>query len=203
LSNATVFVVDDDPAVRDSLTMLLEQADITVETFASAESFLDGCQPPLHGCAIVDLRMPGLGGMALQAEMARRGITLPVIFLTGHGDIPTSVRAIKAGAIDFLTKPITAVALIKSVRLALGESERLALSAEEVETAAARMATLTEREREVMVLVITGLGNKDIAKRLGISHRTVEIHRAHIMRKTEAKILLDLVRLAETTGLSD
>ncbi len=199
--STTVFVVDDDSAVRDALTLLLEQDDITVETFASAEDFLAGCRPVARSCAIVDIRMPGMDGMQLQAELTRRSVLLPVIFLTGHGDIPLSVRAIKAGAVDFLTKPVTAAALRESVQAALLESARLSTRAETHQTAAERVATLTEREKEVMALAVEGLPNKEIARRLGISHRTVEIYKMRLMRKTGANNLLDLARIAEAGGL--
>ena len=200
-ANATVFVVDDDAAVRDSLTLLLEQEDFVVEAFASAEAFLAACRPTQRSCAIVDIRMPGMDGMQLQSELSKRGIALPVIFLTGHGDIPLSVRAIKMGALDFLTKPVTGSALMQSVQAALLESERLGSQSELIQNAAARIASLTEREREVMVLAVEGLPNKEIARRLGISHRTVEIHKARIMQKTGADTLLDLARIADTGGL--
>lgn len=201
MKGATVFVVDDDPAVRDSLTLLLEQEDVVVESFASAEDFLAACRPTPHSCAIVDIRMPGMNGLQLQAEFSRRGTPLPLIFLTGHGDIPMSVRAIKAGAVDFLTKPIMGSALLCSVKAALQESEQMCLQAEANQTATARIAGLTEREREVMALAVEGLPNKEIARRLGISHRTVEIHKARIMHKTGADTLLDLARIADASGL--
>lgn len=197
----TVFVIDDDPAVRDSLALLLEQEDLVVKTFDSAEAFLANCEPPPHSCAIVDIRMPGMDGLPLQAELTRRGIPMPVIFLTGYGDIPMSVRAIKAGAVDFLTKPVTGNALLESVQAALLESERLGTQSEQNQTAAARIASLTQREREVMVLAVNGLANKEIARHLGISHRTVEIHKARIMHKTGADTVLELARIAEAGGL--
>ncbi len=198
---ATVFVVDDDPAVRDSLTLLLEQEDFAVETFDSGEAFLAAGRSARRSCAVVDIRMAGMDGIQLLAELSKRGVLLPVVFLTGHGDIPLSVRAIKAGAVDFLSKPITGSALLESVQAALLESERLNSQAEANQTAAARVASLTEREREVMVLAVDGLPNKEIARRLGISHRTVEIHKARIMHKTGADTLLDLARIAEASGL--
>ncbi len=200
-NKATVFVVDDDPAVRDSLALFLEQEDIAVEAFDGAEAFLAACRPASRGCAIVDIRMPGMDGLRLQTELSKRGILLPLIFLTGHGDIPMSVRAIKAGAVDFLTKPVTGAALLESVRAALSDCERLTSQAEVNQTAATCIASLTEREREVMALAVDGLANKEIARRLGISHRTVEIHKARIMHKTGADTLLDLARIAEAGGL--
>lgn len=199
-ARATVFVVDDDPAVRDSLTLLLEEEDVAVASFASAEAFLAACPTVPHSCAIVDIRMPGMDGLQMQAELSQRGILLPVIFLTGHGDIPMSVRAVKAGAVDFLTKPVTASALLESVHAALLESVRLNSQAEANHTAAESVATLTERERQVMALAVEGLHNKEIARHLGISHRTVEIHKARIMHKTGANTLLDLARIAEASG---
>jgi FixJ family two-component response regulator len=195
-TQARIYVVDDDHAVRESLSMLLEQEDFHVETFDNAETFLANCQPGPHCCAVVDIRMPVMDGMQLQAELARRGVPLPVIFLTGHGDIPLSVRAIKHGAVDFLTKPVSGTTLLESVRMALAESDRLHSAAEACQSAAERIARLTEREREVMALAIEGLTNKEVARQLGISHRTVEIHRARIMQKTGAESLIDLVHIA-------
>src|SRR5512143_297903 len=151
---ATVFIVDDDPAVRDSLSLLLEQQGFRAEAYASAEAFLAAGQPACRGCAIVDLRMPGMDGMELQRRLAASGWPLPIIFLTGHGDIPTSVRAIKQGAVDFLTKPVTAAALLASVRGALEEGDRLHCQAAESRTAAQTLASLTARERDVMALAI-------------------------------------------------
>lgn len=197
----TVFVVDDDPAVREALTLLLEQEDINVESFESAEVFLAACRPGPCSCAILDIRMPGMDGIQLQAELTKRGNLLPIIFLTSYGDIPSSVRAIKAGAVDFLTKPITGALLLESVKEALRDSERLISQTAENQTAATRVATLTEREHEVMILAVKGLPNKEIARHLGISHRTVEIHKARIMRKTGAETLLDLVRIASACGI--
>jgi FixJ family two-component response regulator len=200
-SNPTVFVVDDDPAVRESLTLLLEQEGLNVESFDSAEAFLATCRSVPRSCAILDICMPGMDGIQLQAELTRRGLALPIIFLTSYGDIPLSVRAIKAGAVDFLTKPITCALLLESIHAAFRASERLTSQAEANHTAAARVASLTEREHDVLLLAIEGLPNKEIARRLGISHRTVEIHKARIMHKTGADTLLDLARIAEASGL--
>ncbi len=198
---ATVFIVDDDHAVRDALTLLLEQEDLAIETFESAEAFLAACRPVPRSCAIIDIRMPGMDGMQLQTELSRRGVLLPLIFLTGHGDIPLSVRAIKAGAVDFLTKPVTSTALMQSIQVALLESERLNSQAVINQMAATCVASLTEREREVMVLAAEGLPNKQIARHLGISHRTVEVHKTRIMHKTGADTLLDLARIVDASGL--
>lgn len=189
-----VYVVDDDPAVRDALTMLIEQHGLPVVACDSAESFLAIAHPG-DGCAIVDLHMPGLDGLALQQRMVERGMDLPVVFLTGHGDIPASVKAIKQGAMDFLTKPVPASLLLNAVRAAIEESRHANAAAQAARTNAARVASLTSREREVMALTIEGRANKDIARILGISHRTVEIHRARVMHKMGAQSALELARL--------
>ena len=194
--NATVFIVDDDSAVRDSLMLMIEQEDIQVETYCSGEEFLNAFQNTSPGCAILDIRMPGMDGIQLQQELNRRNIHLPIIFLTGHGDIPMSVKAIKAGAVDFLTKPVTRDNLLSSVRTAIMESRRLIRELANGQDAKSRLADLTEREREVMTLAIAGSPNKEIARRLGISHRTVEIHKSKIMHKTGATNLLELARIA-------
>jgi FixJ family two-component response regulator len=199
---ATVFIVDDDPAVRDSLTLMIEQEDIAVEAFESAETFLAACQTKRPGCAIIDIRMPGMDGMQLQQALSEHGILLPVIFLTGHGNIPMSVRAIKAGAVDFLTKPVTREKLMECVRSAMQAGERMFIQLANNQEAMSRLANLTEREREVMVLAVAGHPNKEIARRMGISHRTVEIHKSKIMSKTGAANLLDLARIAQESGFS-
>lgn len=198
-----VHLVDDDAAVRDSLTLLLESEGHTLQAHASAEDFLAVCGPGPCGCAIIDLRMPGLGGMALQDEMARRDIHLPIIFLTGHGDISTSVKAMKAGAFDFLTKPVAASDLLRVVDAALAEARRRCAEDDRMCVAASRVASLTARERDVLKLAARGMANKEIAKRLGISFRTVEIHRTRVMHKTGAGSLIELANLAREAGLGD
>jgi RNA polymerase sigma factor (sigma-70 family) len=198
---ATVFIVDDDPAIRDSLSLMIEQADFAVRVFESAEAFLATCGTDAYGCAIIDIRMPGMDGMQLQEEMVRRGIPLPVIFLTGHGDIPMSVRAIKSGAVDFLTKPVTRDKLVASVEAAVQSGSQQLEKLTRKQQTRALLDELTEREREVMLLAVAGHPNKEIARRLDISHRTVEIHKAKIMHKTGALNLLDLARMAQEGGL--
>lgn len=197
----TVFIVDDDSAVRDSLSLMIGQENIAVETFDNAEAFLANCQTERFGCAIIDIRMPGMDGMQLQETLSERGILLPIIFLTGHGDIPMSVRAIKAGAVDFLTKPVTREKLMECVRSAIQAGEKTFAQHVNNQAAMSRLKYLTGREREVMALAVTGHPNKEIARRLGISHRTVEIHKSKIMSKTGATNLLDLARIAQECGL--
>jgi len=192
----TVFIVDDDHAVRDALMLMIEQEGITVRAFESGQAFLDAYQTPGHGCLILDIRMPLMDGMQVQQALLERNIALPIIFLTGHGDIPLSVKAIKAGAADFLTKPITREQLIAAVSYALELSVRLLSQQSQGMNAQSKLAALTEREREVMGLAVLGYHNKEIARALGISHRTVEIHKSKIMHKTGAANLLDLARIA-------
>ncbi len=201
-ANPTVFIIDDEPAIRDSLTLMIAQEDLAVMAFESAEAFLAACQAECLGCAIIDIRMPGMDGLQLQDKLSKRNILLPIIFLTGHGDIPMSVRAIKAGAVDFLTKPVTREKLISSVRSAIRESEKIATESIHHQDAISHLADLTSRERDVMLLAIQGYPNKEIARNLGISHRTVEIHKSKIMHKTGAINLLDLVRIAHECGLT-
>ena len=198
-----VHLVDDDAAVRDSLTMLIESEGYTVRAHADAEAFLAALIPGSRGCAVIDLRMPGMDGIRLQQEMTRRGITLPIVFLTGYGDIPTSVRAIKGGAIDFLTKPVSGAELLRSIGAALAAGEAQRAHVQRNSSAASRLADLTEREQGALKLAVGGLSNKEIAKQLGISYRTVEIHRSHIMRKTGADSLIDLARIARDAGIAD
>jgi FixJ family two-component response regulator len=197
---ATVVLVDDDPAVRDSLAFLLNEQQYEVQAFDSAEAFLASQPPGPRSCAIIDIRMPGMDGMQLRDEISKRSLTLPIIFLTGHGDIPMSVRAIKSGAVDFLTKPVTVEALLRAVHAALLECERLRSLSDVSESALGRVQSLTQREREIMGMVVQGLANKEIARRLGISHRTVEQHRACVMKKMGAETLVELVWMAEQSG---
>lgn len=199
--NTTIFIIDDDPAVRDSLSLMLEQDGYSVKTFDCGEAFISAYQPDFHGCAIVDIQMPGMDGIQLQEELGKRGIPLPLVFLTAHGNIPKSVKAVKAGAIDFLTKPVTRKDLLAALQAALMESIRMeTLSAHHLH-AKALLQTLTERELQVTALAIIGNTNKEIARKLGISHRTIEIHKSNIMKKTGALNLLELARIANDAGL--
>ena len=196
MTNTTVFIVDDDAAIRDSLSLMIEQENIAVQAFDSAGTFLAAYQPECPGCAIVDIRMSGMDGIELHEVLLKRNILLPIIFLTGHGDIPMSVQAMKAGAVDFLTKPVTREKLLISIRAAIQQSEILLSENANHQEALSHLAHLTDRERAVMLLAVQGHPNKHIARQLGISHRTVEIHKSKIMQKTGAVNLLDLARIA-------
>ncbi len=190
-----VFVVDDDEAVRAAVAMLLESVALPVETFASAREFLDGWSADRPGCLVLDLRMPGLSGLELQEQLVERGSNLPIIFLTGHGDVPDAVAAMRAGAVDFLRKPFRDQDLLDRIQQAL-EVDRTRRSAAGQRTElAGRLERLTPRELEVLDRVVAGQPNKQIAAELGVSDRTVEIHRARAMAKMEAASLAELVRL--------
>lgn len=190
-----VFVVDDDEAVRASVAMLLESVTLPVETFASGREFLDAWAGDRPGCLVLDLRMPGLSGLELQERLAERGSRLPIIFLTGHGDVPDAVAAMRAGAVDFLRKPFRDQDLLDRIQQALEVDRARRTAAGERAELAARLERLTPREREVLDRVVAGQPNKQIAAELGVSDRTVEIHRARAMAKMEAASLAELVRL--------
>jgi FixJ family two-component response regulator len=192
----TVFLVDDDASVLESLTLLMRSVGLRTQTFASAGAFLDTYNDARPGCLVLDVRMPGMSGPELQQALAARGSSLPIVFLTAHGDIPLAVDAIKAGAVDFIQKPFRDQDLLDVVQRALREHVRTRGARVERERIAARLATLTSREREVMEMVVDGRTNKVIARDLGISQRTVEIHRARVMQKMEAESVSELVRLA-------
>lgn len=192
----TVYIVDDDDDFRDSVRLLCESVDLDVETFDSARGFLDVFEPSMHGCLVLDIRMPGMSGLELQEELNSRQAKLPIVFITGHGDVPMAVGAMKSGAFDFLSKPFSHQDLLDRIHAALaGEAERWAED-DEFRELSERQERLTPRESEVMELVVEGLANKVIANRLGISQRTVEIHRSQVMEKMEAGSLAELVRMA-------
>lgn len=200
MTEPTVFIIDDSAAIRDSLFLLLETAGLPAAAFACAEDFLAALRPDATGCIVLDVNLPGMHGPDLQAELVRRGVRLPTIFLTAHGDIPTTVRAMKAGAVDFLTKPVDGAVLLARIRSALATA-REAREAETARQAAeARLGALTEREQQVLSLAVAGHSNKEIAQQLGISFRTVEVHRAHILQKTGAASLVELALLLGATG---
>ena len=192
----TVYVVDDDAAARDSLEALLLSAGHDVETFESGEAFLEAYDPSWVGCAVLDVRMPGLSGLQVQEELSRRETALPVIIVTGHGDLPMAVRAMQAGALDFIEKPYDEGRLFESVELALQTSKQEADRLHAVADLKERFEQLTPREREVMIEVAFGHPNKVVAHKLGISARTVEIHRARVVEKMQARSLSHLVRMA-------
>lgn len=196
-----VYLVDDDAAVRDSLGLLCETAGLKVESYGSAEAFLEAYRPGQPGCLVLDVRMGGMSGPELHAELTRRGCPLPVIYLSGHGDIPMTVKAIKAGAMDFLTKPVSGAEFLERVQAALQQVRDQVGGQEALADRHRRLAMLTPREREIMVLVLAGQANKTIAKRLGISYRTVEIHRSHLLHKAGVSNLLELAQFAADCGL--
>jgi FixJ family two-component response regulator len=197
-----VYVVDDDPTVRRALGRLIASAGHEVRTFASAHEFLE-CRPELGpGCLVLDVRLPDLDGLELYRRLQENGTSLPAIFLTGFGDIPTSVRAIKLGAIDFLPKPVSGEILLQAIDAALAEEERGRTDRERERELTRRYATLTPREREVMRLVVSGQLNKQIARELKISEKTVKVHRAHVMAKMGARRAAHLARIAIELGVS-
>lgn len=193
-SPSTVFVVDDDPAIRDSLHWLVASVNLDVETFASAQAFLDSYRGDRSGCLLADVRMPGMSGIDLQMEVNRRGIPLPVIVITGHGDVEMAVRAMKAGAFDFIQKPFNGQALLEVVQKAVDLSAARFREASEQMHIQHQLGRLTPRERQVLDFIIAGEPNKAIALSLGRSEKTVEFHRAKVMEKLQARSLAELMR---------
>jgi FixJ family two-component response regulator len=196
-ADAVVFVVDDDAAVRRSLDNLIRSVGLRAETFASAQEFLSSKRPDVPGCLVLDVRLPGLSGLDLQNRMAEADMEIPIIFITGHGDIPMTVQAMKAGAVEFLTKPFREQDLLDAIQQALERDSQARGQRAEIEGLRRRFASLTPREREVMVLMVAGLLNKQIAGELGASETTVKIHRHNVMEKMGAGSLADLVRMAD------
>ena len=196
-TEAVVFVVDDDASVREALQRLVRSAGLKVEAFASAEEFLNRARPEEPSCLVLDVRLPDLSGLDLQRRMVDANNEMPIVFITGHGDIPTTVRAMKAGAVEFLTKPLVEGDVLESIRAALARDRLVRDHHADTAELRARYASLTPREEEVMSWVISGLLNKQIAGELGISEETVKVHRGHVMRKMEADSVAALVRMAE------
>lgn len=195
-SQQTVYIVDDDAAVRDSLQWLLESVELSVAAFGSANALLAQVTPHSRGCLVVDLRLPGMSGLDLMDELKKSGVNLPAIMITGHGDVAAAVRAMKAGALDFIEKPFRDEALLDRVRAALRQSEAQYVGDEYLREVTTRAQRLTPREVQVMGRVVQGKLNKEIATELGLSHKTIEVHRAHVMEKMQAGSLAQLVRMS-------
>ena len=196
-SEPTVFVVDDDSEVRDTLQWLVASVGLNIETFASAQEFLNAYDPKRPGCLVTDVRMPGMSGIELQAKLMAEEVTLPIIIVSGYADVPTAVRSMKGGAIDFVEKPFNEQMMLERIQLSILEDARLRQKRAQGERAQACLQSLTPREHQVMDLVILGRSNKEIARELDISPKTVEVHRSHVMAKMEAHSLAELVVIAE------
>jgi FixJ family two-component response regulator len=196
-----VFVIDDDVAMRTTLSSLLRSMGLRVELFGSAQEFAQIKMPDVASCLVLDIRLPGVSGLDFQAKLAEAGIRIPIIFMTGHGDIPMSVQAMKAGAVDFLTKPFRDQDILDAVIRAIERDKSRRDSEKGVSELRTLFDSLTSREREVMTLVVTGLMNKQIAAKLGVTEITVKVHRGHMMRKMKARSVIDLVAMADQLGI--
>jgi FixJ family two-component response regulator len=201
-ARGTIFVVDDDVSVREALGSLLRSAGFTVQLFASAGEFTARPKTDSPSCLVLDVQLPDLDGLALQQQLLAEDAAIPIVFITAHGDIPMSVRAMKSGAVEFLTKPFVEADLLESIRQAIARATDERSRQASIAALRSRYALLTPREREVMALVVSGLLNKQAAADLGTSEITVKVHRGQVMRKMEAKSLADLVRMAERLGIS-
>ena len=199
-ADATVFVVDDDTSVRTALKRLIQSLGLKVETFDSAQAFLKHGPHDGPACLVLDVRMPGMSGIELQQQLTKAGLGLPIIFITGHGSIPLSVQAMKAGAVDFIEKPFEDQKLIDAINTAIQKNKKFRTEHAEIKDLQRRVDSLTPREREVFILVVSGMLNKQIAFDLGMSEKTVKVHRARVMDKMKAKSLANLVRMAEKAG---
>jgi len=197
-----VFVVDDDPSMREALQDLVASIGLEARVFASAQEFLQARRPDAPGCLVLDVRLPGMSGLTFQQELANAGIDLPVIFITGHGDVPMSVRAIKAGAVEFLMKPFRDQELLDAINAGIERDRAQRGEAARVADLRSRFASLTSREREIMALVILGRLNKQIAGELGVTEATVKVHRGQVMHKMRAESVPDLVRMGDALNLS-
>ena len=200
-ARAVVFVVDDDPSMQRSLDTLLRSVGLDVRLFASAHEFMRADRPDAPGCLVLDVRLPGMSGLTFQQELAKSGVALPIIFITGHGDVPMTVRAMKAGAVEFLIKPFDDQALLDAIHAGIERDRERRRDAASLAALQARYHELTERERQVMKLVVAGRVNKQIAAELGLSLVTVKVHRGQVMRKMLAKSVAELVRMADRLGL--
>jgi len=197
-----VFVIDDDVSIREALKNLLRSVGLKVETFGTAQQFLSAKRPDAPGCLVLDVRLPGASGLDLQRQLAEANIDIPIIFITGHADVPMSVRAMKAGAVEFLTKPFRDQDLLDAVQQAVDRDRAARAQRAEVAELRAQYQSLSPREQEVMARVVRGLLNKQIAGELGTSEATVKLHRGHVMQKMGAGSLADLIRMAEKLGVS-
>jgi FixJ family two-component response regulator len=200
-TSPVVFVVDDDPAVREALSSLFRSVGMRVELFASAAEFLRAALPETDCCLVLDVRLPGLSGLDFQAQLAKASINVPIVFMTGHGDIPMTVRAMKAGAVEFLTKPFRDQDMLDAVQLAFARDHARRESEKATSGLRASFETLTAREQEIMALVAAGLMNKQIAAEIGVSEITVKFHRGNVTRKMGARSVADLVRMADMLGV--
>ena len=200
-AEAIVFVVDDDEGIRQSLKNLIGSVGLQVKVFASAQEFLRSKLTDVPGCLVLDVRLPGLSGLDLQKRMAEAGMEIPIIFITGHGDIPMTVQAMKAGAVEFLTKPFRDQHLLDAIQQALERDRKAREQRAKIEELHSRFDSLTPREREVMALVVAGLLNKQVAGELGTSEASVKVHRQHVMEKIGAGSLAELVRIADKLGI--
>ena len=198
---AVVFVVDDDPSMRRALETLLRSVALEAHLYSSAQEFMRAQRPDAPGCLVLDVRLPGMSGLTFQHELAKAGIALPIIFISGHGDVPMTVRAMKAGAVEFLTKPFDEQVLLDAIHAAIERDRVRRRDAASLADLKARYRVLTEREREVMRLVVTGRANKQIAADLSLSLVTVKVHRGQVMHKMLAKSVAELVRMADRLGL--
>jgi FixJ family two-component response regulator len=196
-----VFVVDDDASIRQALARLFQSVKLQAEVFASAQEFLQSKRPDVAGCLVLDVRLPGLSGLDFQAELTKADVRIPIVFITGHGDIPMTVRAMKAGAVDFLAKPFRDQDLLDAVATAIQRDQKRREQENTVADLKAHFASLTAREREIMALVASGLMSKQIAAQIELSEITVKVHRSHLMKKMEARSVADLVRMAEALGV--
>ncbi|HKB97341.1 MAG TPA: response regulator transcription factor [Terriglobales bacterium] len=200
--DSIVFVVDDDPSVRRAIKRLVESMGLHVELFGSAAEFMNSSHPDIVSCLVLDIRLPGISGLDFQPQLVAAGIRIPIIFITGHGDIPMTVRAMKAGAVEFLTKPFRDQDLLDAIQVALERDGTRRQQEAEIAVLRERFESMTPREREILPLVVSGRLNKQSAADLGTSEITIKVHRANIMRKMQADSLADLVRMAGRLGLS-